>query len=135
MKAQMRSAFQFSVGALILGALAACGGGGGGTGGGSGGGTTRVAIGGTVSGLTGSGLVLKNNGGDSLSVGANGAFRFATSLSTGSAYSVSVASQPRTPMQLCAVTAGSGTAGSTDVSSISVTCAAPTPAHAPPERQ
>ena len=40
--------------------------------------TARFTIGGTVTGLTGTGLVLRNNGGDDLAVSANGAFTFAT---------------------------------------------------------
>src|ERR1700685_2349074 len=48
------------------------------------------SIGGTVSGLTGTGLVLQDNGGDNLAVSANGAFTFATSVGNGKAFSVTV---------------------------------------------
>lgn len=34
----------------------------------------KVTIGGTVAGLAGAGLVLQNNGGDNLTLSANGAF-------------------------------------------------------------
>ena len=37
-------------------------------------------IGGTVSGMVGSGMVLQNNGGDDLSISSNGSFSFKTSL-------------------------------------------------------
>jgi hypothetical protein len=83
--------------------------------------TNRYTIGGTVTGLTGSGLVLRNNGGDDLSVPANGSFTFATSLTVGSSYSVTVFSQPSG--QTCSVSAGSGTVGTANVTSVAVSCA------------
>ena len=67
------------------------------------------------------GLVLQNNGGDNLSITASGTFRFATSVASGSAYSVTVASQPTNPAQQCSVTNGSGTA-TTNVSNVKVEC-------------
>src|SRR5689334_17280729 len=63
-------------------------------------GDTAVAsytVGGTVSGLTGSGLVLQNGGGDNLAVAQNGPFTFATALADGMAYDVSVLAQPSAP--------------------------------------
>ncbi|MGD0941739.1 MAG: hypothetical protein ABR905_18745, partial [Terracidiphilus sp.] len=82
---------------------------------------TTYTIGGTVSGLTGSGLVLQDNGGNNLAVSANGSFSFSTAISNGSAYSVSVLTQPAVPAQQCVVTSGSGTA-SANVTSVQVTC-------------
>lgn len=77
-------------------------------------------IGGTVSGLTAAGLVLQNNGGDNLSVAANASsFAFATPVANGSAYSVSVQTQPSG--QVCSVQNGSGTA-SGNVSNVAVVC-------------
>ncbi|MGH8199645.1 MAG: beta-propeller fold lactonase family protein [Steroidobacteraceae bacterium] len=109
-----------SVAALLL---AACGGGGGGGGGGDGGGSspppTTYSIGGSVTGLTGTGLVLQDNGGDNLSVTANGTFTFATKVNSGGAYSVTVMTQPSG--QTCTVTSGSGTA-SANVTSVAVSC-------------
>jgi hypothetical protein len=85
-------------------------------------------IGGTVQGLTGT-VVLANNGGDSRSVAANGAFTFATALNNGAAYAISVTTQPAG--QSCTVASGSGTVAAANVSSITVTCAAtPVPASA-----
>ena len=55
-------------------------------------------VGGNVSGLVGSGLVLQNNGGGDLPVAADGAFTFATRLATGTAYNVAVLSQPTSPV-------------------------------------
>src|SRR5947207_4352663 len=42
--------------------------------------TKTFTVGGTVTGLTGSGLVLRNNGGDNLPIGGNGAFTFSTPI-------------------------------------------------------
>jgi hypothetical protein len=78
-------------------------------------------IGVMVSGLSGRGLVLQDNGGDNLSVTANGSFTFATSIAGGGAYSVAVLTQPSSPAQTCAVTNGNGTANA-NVTSVKVTC-------------
>ncbi|MGC8518712.1 MAG: SMP-30/gluconolactonase/LRE family protein [Steroidobacteraceae bacterium] len=117
------------LGAVALVSLAACGGGGsggsgsgsgGGGGGGSGGGTTSYTIGGSVSGLSAAGLVLTDNGGDSLSVPSGAStFTFSTALSAGAMYAVAVATQPSG--ELCSVSAGSGTA-SANVTSVAVSC-------------
>ena len=75
-------------------------------------------IGGTVTGLTGS-VVLRDNGGDNLTVSASGTFTFPTMLTSGSAYSVTVFTQPSG--QNCAVTSGSGTA-TANVTGVAVSC-------------
>ena len=83
---------------------------------------TTHTVGGTVSGLTGAGLVLHNNGGDNLAVPANASsFTFATAIAAGGAYSVSVLTQPDS--QACAVTNGSGTANA-NISNVVVNCVA-----------
>ena len=79
-----------------------------------------------VSGLTGTGLVLQNNGGNNLTVTANGAFTFTTAVASGGAYAVTVFSQPSNPAQNCVVTSGSGNA-SANVTSVQVTCTTVTP--------
>ena len=85
--------------------------------------TTIYTIGGTVSGLSGSGLVLQDNGGNNLSISANGSFTFTTAIASGGAYSVTVFTQPSSPAQTCGVTAGgSGTVASANVTSVVVTC-------------
>ncbi len=77
-------------------------------------------IGGTISGLTGSGLVLQNEGGDNLTVNANStSFVFATPVGLGSAYKVTVLTQPTG--QVCAVTNGSGSVAG-NVTNVSVVC-------------
>lgn len=84
--------------------------------------SSNVTIGGTVTGLTGTGLVLQDNGGDNLNVTGNGAFTFATSLASGAAYAVTVLTQPSSPTQTCTVASGSGTTGTTNLTSVAVTC-------------
>ena len=79
-----------------------------------------ATIGGTVSGLTGTGLVLQNNGGDSLTITKNGAFTFKTAVTAGT-YAVTVLTQPIGPTQICTVANGSGTA-SANVTNVAVTC-------------
>lgn len=112
------------VGAIGVAALslAACGGGGGGS-------TpsqsttppppTQYTIGGQVTGLSGTGLVLQDNGGDNLTVSASGPFTFATKLNSGATYSVTVMTQPSG--QTCTVASGSGTA-SANVTNVAVSC-------------
>jgi sugar lactone lactonase YvrE len=82
-----------------------------------------ATVGGTVSGLTGTGLVLQDNGADNLPVSANGSFAFATALAAGAPYSVSVKTQPSNPAEVCTVANGFGTVGSANISSVAVTCA------------
>jgi hypothetical protein len=76
------------------------------------------AIGGTVTGLTGT-VVLQNNGGDNLSIVGNGSFKFKTELASDAAYAVSVLTQPSG--QICSVISGSGTA-TANVTTVSVQC-------------
>ena len=85
--------------------------------------TSTHTIGGTVSGLEGSGLVLQNNGGDDLTLNANGGFTFATALEDGSSYAVTVLTQPGSPSQTCSVTDDSGTLAGANVTTVHVTCA------------
>ncbi|HEY3826392.1 MAG TPA: hypothetical protein VGL82_17630 [Bryobacteraceae bacterium] len=82
---------------------------------------SAFTIGGTITGLTGTGLVLQDNGGDNLTV-ASGApsFTFATPVIAGATYNVTVLTQPSG--QTCSVTAnGSGTANAI-VTNVAVTC-------------
>lgn len=105
----------------------ACGGHGGGGGGGGANGPTTYTIGGTVSGLSGNGLVLQNHFGnatpDNLPVSANGRFTFITALPSGEAYDATVYTQPSNPSQTCTVTGGSGQVSGANVTSIQIACA------------
>ena len=79
------------------------------------------SIGGSISGLTASGLVLQNSAADSLTVAANStSFSFNTKV-TG-VYSVTVKTNPTG--LLCSVTSSSGTA-SADVTNVNISCASP----------
>jgi hypothetical protein len=84
--------------------------------------TTEFSIGGSVSGMTGSGLVLQNNGADDLAIASNGSFTFATSLPTGTPYNVTIATQPSNPVQVCSVVNGVGTVNGADVTTVVVSC-------------
>lgn len=76
-------------------------------------------VGGTVTGLNGT-LVLRNNGADDLVINADGPFTFATGLSDGASYDVTVASGPAS--QSCVVSAGSGVIAGANVTDVVVTC-------------
>jgi len=84
--------------------------------------TPTYTVGGTVSGLIGSGFVLLNNSGDDLSVSANGTFTFATKLTNGKDYAVTIGAYPDNPLQTCTVTNGSGTISGASVTNVEITC-------------
>ena len=113
--------------AALLAALAGCGGGGKDP-------EPQVeaptrTVGGTVTGLVGSGLTLRNNASEVLAVAWNGTFTFAARVAPGAGYSVTVDAQPSGPAQTCSVFGGAGIVGATNVTSVDVTCAPP-PGHA-----
>ena len=85
--------------------------------------TSAFVVGGTVTGLTGTGLVLQDNGGDDLAVGSDGSFSFPTKVASYGAFSVSVATQPSGPTQTCTVSGATGTVISANVSTVVVNCA------------
>jgi hypothetical protein len=107
-----------AVGATAL-CISACGGGGGDGGEALPGKQTTFAIGGTVSGLTGSGLVL-GNGSDRKSITANGDFRFDTELPSGTRYNINVATQPFG--QRCSISNHDSTVANAAVTNITVAC-------------
>ena len=78
-------------------------------------------MGGSVSGLSGT-VVLRDNGGDDLTVSANGSFAFATKLVNGAGYAVTVKTNPAG--QTCSVANGSGTVSGANVTGVAVTCTA-----------
>src|SRR5688572_13103147 len=84
---------------------------------------TTYTVGGSVSGLVGSGLSLALNGGGNLTVAANGAFTFPTGLATGASYTVTVVTHPAGPSQVCSVSSGSGAISTSNVTAVTVTCA------------
>jgi hypothetical protein len=98
----------------LLGLMTACSGG-------SSAPAPTYALGGTVSGLSASGLVLANKA-QMLTVSSGaGNFSFGSILSSGTAYAVTVQTQPAGEM--CSVSAGAGTAGTANIANVVVTCA------------
>ena len=90
--------------------------------------TNAYAVGGSIAGLTGSGLVLQDNGGDDLAVAAGAtSFAFATPVASGAGYAVTVRTQPSGPAQTCVVSGGTGTVGNAAVAAPTVTCTVDTP--------
>ena len=102
-------------------ALAACGGGGASSSGG-GGTTATFSVGGAVSGLSASGLVLQDNGGDNLTVPSGAStFTFSTMLASGASYDITVLTQPTG--ETCTVSAATGTV-TANVTNVNVSCSA-----------
>jgi len=86
--------------------------------------TSQFLVGGTVSGLAGTGLVLSMAGQADLTVPAGAtSFAFGTPMASGSAYAMTVKTQPSSPSQTCTVANGTGMMGSGNVSNVAVTCA------------
>jgi len=113
MKTNIRQTARCLCSAAVLAALTACGGGDSGP--------PTYTVGGTVTGLAGSGLVLQNEAnGDVLAISAPGAFTFATRMLSGTSYSVTVKTPPTS--QGCGVANGAGTIAATDVTNVTVSC-------------
>lgn len=91
--------------------------------GGSGASTGPFTIGGSVVGLTGSGLVLEDNGGDDVTVTGTGTVSFTFKTAVTGTYSVTIKTQPASPSQVCSVANSSGTA-TANVTNVQVSCAA-----------
>ena len=70
--------------------------------------TDTFSVGGSVTGLLGSGLVLQNNGRNNLNVAGDGAFTFTEELASDSDYNVQVAQHPSNPTQTCSVVGDTG---------------------------
>ena len=80
------------------------------------------SIGGTVSGLLGTGLTLTQLSTDALTIQADGPFAFPDRYLDGVRFDVRVATQPTSPVQACTVTNGSGVLAGADVDDIAVAC-------------
>ena len=96
-----------------------------------------VNIGGTVTGLEGSGLLLKNKITDVINdfelIDADGDFTFDVPLQPGDTYNVTVVTNPTNPAQECFVARGRGFVPYEDVTNVAVTCAAPDEGEPPPD--
>ena len=83
--------------------------------------TNYHTVGGTVSGLaTGERVTLLNNDINATPITSNSSFTFSTPVAEGSAYVVTIKTQPTE--QTCTVTNGTGTMGASNVTNVSVTC-------------
>ena len=82
----------------------------------------KYTVGGTVTGVVGTGLVLQVNSGDNLGIVTQGSFTFGSSITKGDTYTVTVATQPTDPVQTCSVYNGTGTISNVDVGNVIVTC-------------
>jgi len=84
--------------------------------------TNSYIVGGTVSALNGTGLVLQNNAGDDIGVDVNGDFVFTSPVASGANYAVTVKTQPTNLSQTCTVNNASGTMTNTDINDVAVVC-------------
>ncbi len=89
----------------------------------------NYTLGGTLSGLAGTGLVLDGPFG-TLSPLADGPFTMPGTLIDGLPYTVRVLHQPESPAQVCSVANGSGTVAGADVTDVRVDCVTTNPAAA-----
>jgi hypothetical protein len=108
----------FAVSAVATGVVVSCGGGGGYGGGGGGGGAVTYTVGGTLANATGN-VTLKLNGANDMIQG-NGSFTFPNGLAYLSTYNVQVVDAA----DRCTVANGAGTVGLTNITNVTVTCAA-----------
>ena len=74
-----------------------------------------------VTGLSGSGLVLQDNGADDLPISQDGTYAFGTQVQSGGTYNVTVLTPPTNPWQTCTVTSPTGGVGGGDVT-VNVDC-------------
>lgn len=90
---------------------------------GGGGPTPTYTVGGAVTGLGNTPVVLQNNNGaETLSISTNTTYTFTTALTQGIAYNITVLTQPTG--YSCSVSNGAGTVGSQNIINIDVSCAA-----------
>lgn len=79
-------------------------------------------VGGTISGLTATGLVLLDNGSDATTISANATqFTMHTGVAQGTPYAITVKTQPGGTT--CTVSGGTGTVATANVTSVAVSCA------------
>jgi hypothetical protein len=83
-------------------------------------------VGGSISGLLGTGMVLQDNGADNLTINGTGNvnFTFATPLPAGATYAVTILTQPSNPAQTCTVLNGTGTLN-TSITNVQIICPQP----------
>jgi hypothetical protein len=88
-------------------------------------GTPLYTVGGNINNLaSGQTVTIENDGGDPLTITANGAFEFTDPVPENGAYQVTVVTQPLG--QICTVSNGMGSGVTGNVSRVSITCSAET---------
>lgn len=85
------------------------------------------SVGGTVSGLVGSGLTIEEARSGVQLTPTNGAFTFDYGYPDLATYDVRVVTQPTNPIQTCTVENGGGAISATDVTNVAITCVTPAP--------
>lgn len=83
---------------------------------------TSYYIGGTVTGLLGTGAVLQIDVGDNLTLTGDGSFNFIPAVADGTSYTATVLTQPGSPNQTCTLTNGTGVVSSANVTNIQIIC-------------
>ncbi|MDB5213724.1 MAG: hypothetical protein JWO86_1651 [Myxococcaceae bacterium] len=83
--------------------------------------TDKFIVGGMATGLAAQ-AVLQNNGGDDITLKADGTFSFPLALKAGVTYAATIKTQPTGPTQTCTVTNGTGTIAAADVTDVTVAC-------------
>jgi hypothetical protein len=78
-------------------------------------------VGGSASGIVGTGLTISLNGSSTLPLDADGNFTFLAGVPQGTSYLVTIIQQPSNPAQACLISGGSGIA-TADVTSVRITC-------------
>ena len=82
-----------------------------------------LTVGGSISGLRSSGLILQLNGANDLAVSANGKFNFPNALAKGSTYAVTVKASLSAPVkQTCTVSLGSGNIADAAITNVAIAC-------------
>lgn len=84
--------------------------------------TSSFLVSGTIAGLAGDGLVLRNAGEDAVIDKANGTFAFPSNVLSGGSFAITIPTQPTTPSQSCTVTPASGSVTNGNVTGITVNC-------------
>ncbi|CAN5721920.1 hypothetical protein BH11MYX1_BH11MYX1_01100 [soil metagenome] len=79
------------------------------------------AIGGSIAGLEGTGLVVQDNGTNNLAPSGT-SFQFSQLVDSGATYAVTVLAQPTNPNQTCTVAGDHGTVGGADIASVALNC-------------
>lgn len=82
-------------------------------------------VGGTVAGIAGTGLVLRLNSGNDLTITSDGPFTFPAGLARGTGYTVTLAAQPSCPARVCTLGNATGTIGDGNTTSVAVSCVIP----------